>query len=47
MTCITLAFWWYLATLGPNPVLVARFDTADACWQAQATAKRAVTLVER
>jgi hypothetical protein len=30
MTCLSLAFWWYLVLLQP-PTLVARFPTEAAC----------------
>lgn len=47
MTCISLAFWWYLATLGPTPTLVARFPTEAACQTARAELTHRYTLTGR
>jgi hypothetical protein len=45
MTCISLVIWWYLATLGPSPQLLMRFETADECWRYQNVLKHSVTLL--
>jgi hypothetical protein len=44
MTCLSVYLTWFLLTLGPQPVVVARFADEATCRQAQAALTHAYTL---
>jgi len=35
MTCVSLGFWWFLMTLGPQPLVLGHFPTRQECQVAQ------------
>jgi hypothetical protein len=36
MLCVSVLSWWFLSTLGPNPIIMARFEDQATCRYAAA-----------